>query len=367
MDEDLYDLLGLAPNADREVIRAAIKAMLRKWHPDFNPGDPEGAHLRTASINRSAEILLNPESRARYDRTRSSRNPPTESKTRGISNPHPTPSSVDFGTLNPGQSSAISVSVLARGGSPADRELDKSEGRYWSLVPFEIEDGGLRLDFMIAIPPGTTPGPSRDSVRVTFDGNSVTIPLRWTVRPLAASETARSTGASVRPAAAPPRASSPTRPSVYDVRTGTPGAASPAGTFSRTRQRWVRSAMIGAVGGFVVGWLIVVIIAGTINGPTASMPNFRSLVGEFSPIAYILAPLGGGIGIYASARYAWRGVLIGVLLSVPVGFLSMFIGTVFLVASLHVVDPPVPALLSIVFASVIATILVSVAVSARRS
>lgn len=65
---DHYAVLGLNPSADDVVIRAAWKALLRKHHPDTNPGDPSGARAR--EINEAFAVLGKPDSRARYDRLR---------------------------------------------------------------------------------------------------------------------------------------------------------------------------------------------------------------------------------------------------------------------------------------------------------
>jgi curved DNA-binding protein CbpA len=65
---DLYAVLGLNPSADDVVIHAAWKALLRKHHPDTNPGDPSGARAR--EINEAFAVLGKPDSRARYDRLR---------------------------------------------------------------------------------------------------------------------------------------------------------------------------------------------------------------------------------------------------------------------------------------------------------
>ena len=65
---DHYAVLGLNPSADDVVIHAAWKALLRKHHPDTNPGDPSGARAR--EINEAFAVLGKPDARARYDRLR---------------------------------------------------------------------------------------------------------------------------------------------------------------------------------------------------------------------------------------------------------------------------------------------------------
>ena len=65
---DYYAVLGLNPSADDVVVHAAWKALLRKHHPDTNPGDPSGGRAR--EINEAFAVLGKPDSRARYDRLR---------------------------------------------------------------------------------------------------------------------------------------------------------------------------------------------------------------------------------------------------------------------------------------------------------
>ena len=65
---DHYAVLGLNPSADDVVVHAAWKALLRKHHPDTNPGDPTGGRAR--EINEAFAVLGKPDSRARYDRLR---------------------------------------------------------------------------------------------------------------------------------------------------------------------------------------------------------------------------------------------------------------------------------------------------------
>lgn len=65
---DHYAVLGLSPSADDVVIHAAWRALLRKHHPDTNPGDPAG--IKAREINEAFAILGKPGARAAYDRTR---------------------------------------------------------------------------------------------------------------------------------------------------------------------------------------------------------------------------------------------------------------------------------------------------------
>jgi len=66
---DLYELLGVNPNATREQIQAAYRRQIRSSHPDLRPEDAE-AGRKTARLNRAASVLLDPEARSLYDHRR---------------------------------------------------------------------------------------------------------------------------------------------------------------------------------------------------------------------------------------------------------------------------------------------------------
>ncbi|HSK52778.1 MAG TPA: J domain-containing protein [Clostridia bacterium] len=62
---DHYEVLQVAPRAEPEVIRAAFRALARKYHPDFG-GDPR----RMMELNEAWTVLGDRERRAAYDASR---------------------------------------------------------------------------------------------------------------------------------------------------------------------------------------------------------------------------------------------------------------------------------------------------------
>ena len=64
---NLYDVLNVSPGAEPEVIDAAYKALMKKYHPD--QGVSTGIGRRSAAdINKAYAILRDPAKRGEYDR-----------------------------------------------------------------------------------------------------------------------------------------------------------------------------------------------------------------------------------------------------------------------------------------------------------
>ncbi len=67
MASDPYETLGVKRDASEADIRAAYRALAKRFHPDLNPGKPAAAE-RFKQINAANDILSDPEKRARFDR-----------------------------------------------------------------------------------------------------------------------------------------------------------------------------------------------------------------------------------------------------------------------------------------------------------
>ena len=67
MGNDYYQILGVSPDAEPEVINAAYRAMMRKYHPDHYVGSKDEAQKRAKEINEAYATLRDPTSRHDYD------------------------------------------------------------------------------------------------------------------------------------------------------------------------------------------------------------------------------------------------------------------------------------------------------------
>jgi DnaJ-class molecular chaperone len=61
-----YEVLGVAPTATDDELRAAYRAKVRTEHPDKNP-DKEGAHEAFVALQTAYDVLSNPQLRAAYN------------------------------------------------------------------------------------------------------------------------------------------------------------------------------------------------------------------------------------------------------------------------------------------------------------
>ncbi|MBJ7311809.1 DnaJ domain-containing protein [Rugamonas sp. CCM 8940] len=65
--ENLYNVLGVAPNASDEEIKKVYRSLAMRFHPDRN--DAPGAEQRFKSITKAYEILSDPVKRDEYNQS----------------------------------------------------------------------------------------------------------------------------------------------------------------------------------------------------------------------------------------------------------------------------------------------------------
>jgi DnaJ-class molecular chaperone len=67
---DYYGVLGVLPSAEIEVIKAAYRALAKKYHPDAGNYSKMEAEAKFRKLNDAFEVLTTPELRSRYDSMR---------------------------------------------------------------------------------------------------------------------------------------------------------------------------------------------------------------------------------------------------------------------------------------------------------
>ena len=67
--KDYYEILGVAPNADKKAIQQTFRQLARKHHPDVNPGNKD-AEEKFKTINEAYQVLSDVKQRKKYDELR---------------------------------------------------------------------------------------------------------------------------------------------------------------------------------------------------------------------------------------------------------------------------------------------------------
>ena len=63
--KDYYDILGVSPGADADLIKTAYRKLARKYHPDVSK--EKNAEERFKDVNEAYDVLRDPEKRRTYD------------------------------------------------------------------------------------------------------------------------------------------------------------------------------------------------------------------------------------------------------------------------------------------------------------
>jgi len=67
--KDYYEILGVAPTAEKKNIQQTFRKLARKYHPDLNPGNKE-AEEKFKTYNEAYQVLSDVDQRKKYDQLR---------------------------------------------------------------------------------------------------------------------------------------------------------------------------------------------------------------------------------------------------------------------------------------------------------
>jgi hypothetical protein len=147
--EDLYDILGVPPDASPEELHHARNRMLRYWHPDrsLDPLAPE----RAKRINAAYDVLADPARREVYDQHRAARLarlvPEPQPPPAPAAAPAPTPASHSATATGPSWTEAPwdggSLAAAPASGPPAEPAPERIIRRRRSRGSGGLEDPDL--------------------------------------------------------------------------------------------------------------------------------------------------------------------------------------------------------------------------------
>ncbi|EXS70843.1 hypothetical protein CA262_19005 [Sphingobium sp. GW456-12-10-14-TSB1] len=107
-----YEILGVDRSAEQEVIDAAYRAMMRRYHPDTFTGLKAEGERRAKQLNEAYATLRDAERRRAYDETLGPAAPKTAPVREALANPNP-PSARHRGLLIGGLAIAAVITVVA--------------------------------------------------------------------------------------------------------------------------------------------------------------------------------------------------------------------------------------------------------------
>jgi curved DNA-binding protein CbpA len=150
--KDYYKIIGVNPDAEAEVIKAAYWALAKKYHPDRKTPDAE----RMKDINEAYACLSDPQLKADYDRayrlrrhksSAGSAEEPAQTRRRYSTAPEPiiNPAHTDIGTLNISEKRTAVFSARNLGAEATDVALEYNPDASWlnvstsaNTLPFDI-------------------------------------------------------------------------------------------------------------------------------------------------------------------------------------------------------------------------------------
>jgi molecular chaperone DnaJ len=145
MAASLYDTLGVAKDASQDEIKKAYRKLVRRYHPDRNPGD-DAAEERFKEVQAAYDVLSDDEKRKAYDRFGS---------TNGAG-PGPGGVNVDFGNVDLGDLGDLLGGIFGgggfgRGGGRASRPQPTRGADVEAEVRLSFEDSLRGIDAKVPV------------------------------------------------------------------------------------------------------------------------------------------------------------------------------------------------------------------------